>query len=154
RIRLIRWVTLFFISNIALFFAAGQLGVQIAVPFFLWVGIFNVMVIAQFWAFVNDLNTPEQGRRLLPVIGLGSSLGAWVGSVYAGDFIRATGPLQLMLVAAGILMLCVVVATLADRNHLRTAAGEPGTDATQPLESVGGFTLLRQQRYLTLIALM
>ena len=53
----------------------------IAVPFFLWVGIFNVMVIAQFWGFANDLNTLEQGKRLFPIIGLGSSLGAWFGSM-------------------------------------------------------------------------
>ena len=85
RIRLVRGVTLFFVSNIALFFVLGRLGVVIAVPFFLWVGIFNVMVIAQFWGFANDLNTLEQGKRLFPIIGLGSSLGAWLGSMYAGD---------------------------------------------------------------------
>ena len=26
------------------------------------------MVIAQFWAFVNDVYTVEQGKRLLPVV--------------------------------------------------------------------------------------
>src|SRR5262249_3036101 len=103
RIRLVRWVTVFFVSNIAVFYVLGRLGLHIAIPFFLWVGIFNVMVIAQFWAFVNDLNTPEQGKRLFPLIGLGSSLGAWVGSVYAGDIIRATGPFSLMLLAAIVL---------------------------------------------------
>src|SRR5262252_3156366 len=45
RIHLIRGVTLFFVFNIGAFFAAGTFGLPIAVPFFLWVGIFNVMVI-------------------------------------------------------------------------------------------------------------
>ena len=45
------------------------------------------MVIAQFWAFANDLYKQEQGKRLFPLIGLGSSLGAWVGSLYAGRLI-------------------------------------------------------------------
>ena len=45
------------------------------------------MVIAQFWAFANDLYTPEQGKRLFPLIGVGSSLGAWVGSVRAGQIV-------------------------------------------------------------------
>jgi len=94
RIRLVRWVTLFFVSNIALFFVAGRLGLPIAIPYFLWVGVFNVMVIAQFWAFANDLYTPEQGKRLFPIVGLGSSLGAWLGSVYAGDAIRAAAPFR------------------------------------------------------------
>src|SRR5215475_14102198 len=99
RIRLVRWVTLFFIANIVTFFIVGRLGVHIGIPFFLWVGIFNVMVISQFWAFVNDLYTTDQGKRLFPIVGLGSSLGAWAGSVYAGDFIRALGPYPLMLTA-------------------------------------------------------
>ena len=34
------------------------------------------MVIAQFWAFAADLYTPEQGKRIFPLIGVGSSLGA------------------------------------------------------------------------------
>ena len=37
------------------------------------------MAIAQFWAFANDIYTKEQGQRLFPLIGVGSSLGAWVG---------------------------------------------------------------------------
>jgi AAA family ATP:ADP antiporter len=47
RIQLLRWVTVFFVSNIALFFAAGRFGLHVGVPYFLWVGIFNVMVIKQ-----------------------------------------------------------------------------------------------------------
>lgn len=32
-------------------------GFRIGVLFFLWIGIFNLFVIAQFWAFANDLYT-------------------------------------------------------------------------------------------------
>ena len=85
---LVRWVTLFFIANIALFVIALQAGLHIGIVYFLWVGIFNVMVIAQFWAFANDLYTPEQGKRIFPLIGVGSSLGAWVGSVRAGQIVQ------------------------------------------------------------------
>jgi AAA family ATP:ADP antiporter len=154
RIQLVRWVTLFFASNILVFVLANRLGLQIAVPYFLWVGIFNVMVIAQFWAFVNDLYTPEQGKRLFPIVGLGSSLGAWLGSVYAGDVVRSTGPFPLMLIAAGVLVLCIVVASFVERRHARGDAPEQAADRARPLDKVGGFTLIRQQRYLMLIALM
>jgi AAA family ATP:ADP antiporter len=153
RIRLVRGVTLFFVSNIAVFFVLGRLGVLIAVPFFLWVGIFNVMVIAQFWGFANDLNTLEQGKRLFPVIGLGSSLGAWVGSMYAGDVIRATGPFPLMLIAAVVLTLSTVVASAIERSHNRAGSHEQA-EADGPLERVGGFEIIRHDRYLKLIALM
>jgi AAA family ATP:ADP antiporter len=154
RIQLVRWVTLFFVSNIAVFFVAGKLGLPIAVPYFLWVGIFNVMVIAQFWAFVNDLHTLDQGKRLFPLIGLGSNLGAWLGSVYAGDVIRVTGPFPLMLMAGAVLSSCLAVASFVDRRHTTTERAERPSESLRPLDKVGGFTLIRQQRYLMLIALV
>ena len=75
RMQLIQWVTLFFAANLVLFVLALSAGLRIGVVFFIWLGIFNVMVIAQFWAFANDLYTEEQGKRLFPLIGVGSSLG-------------------------------------------------------------------------------
>ena len=72
-----------------LFLLALSAGLHIGIAYFLWVGIFNLMVIAQFWAFANDLYTPEQGKRLFPLIGVGSSLGAWVGSVRAGQLMAS-----------------------------------------------------------------
>ena len=96
RVSLVTWVSLFFVSNIVLFGLANSAGVRIGIPYFLWVGIFNVMVIAQFWAFANDIYTPEQGKRLFPLIGVGSSLGAWLGSVRAGHLMEAYGPIRLL----------------------------------------------------------
>jgi AAA family ATP:ADP antiporter len=59
-----------------------------------------------------------------------------------------------MLLAAGVLMLCVGVVSLAERSNIRTQSPERVAEATQPLSRVGGFALIRQQRYLMLIALM
>ena len=67
RERLVTWVTLFFVGNVLLFALAYQAGLNIGIAYFLWVGIFNVMVIAQFWAFANDIFTAEQGKRLFPL---------------------------------------------------------------------------------------
>src|SRR5881396_3450381 len=64
RIRLINGVTAFFISNLAIFYLLGRLEFNLGVVFFLWVGLFNLMVVAQFWAFANDIYTEEQGKRL------------------------------------------------------------------------------------------
>ena len=94
--RLVRWVTLFFAVNLVLFVLAVQAGLHVGIAYFLWVGIFNLMVIAQFWAFADDIYTPEQGKRLFPLIGVGSSLGAWVGSVRAGDLVGTGGPTRLL----------------------------------------------------------
>jgi len=84
RVRLINGVIAFFISNLAIFYVLGRLQFQLGVVFFLWVGLFNLMLVAQFWAFANDIYTEEQGKRLFAIVGIGSSLGAIVGARIAG----------------------------------------------------------------------
>ena len=154
RAQLISWIPLFFISNILLFMLASRAGLGIGVPYFLWVGIFNVMVIAQFWAFANDIYTKEQGRRLFPLIGVGSSLGAWTGSVRAGNLMASSGPLRLLIGAAVILVICVILARIVDRTSRRATPSQAAT-AEEPLgEGPSGFTMLIQDRYLALIALL
>ena len=154
RERLVTWVTLFFVSNVLLFALAYQAGLRIGIPYFLWVGIFNVMVIAQFWALANDLFTPAQGKRIFPLIGVGSSLGAWVGSVRAGQVVSTSGPLRLLLGAAALLVVCTLLARLAGRHARKTESVEQAAVADKPLGKEGGFELIRKDRYLLLIALL
>jgi AAA family ATP:ADP antiporter len=153
RTRLVAGVTLFFASHLLLFIAAEKVGWHIGVPYFLWLGIFNVMVIAQFWAFANDLFTPDQGKRLFPLIGVGSSVGAWVGALRAGSIMSSLGPLRLLVGAGAILVLCAFLATVTSRMqsaHNRQTAKA----ADAPLGGEGGFELIRQDRYLILITLL
>ncbi len=152
RLKLLTWVTVFFASNIVVFFLFGRTGAHLGVLFFIWVGIFNVMAISQFWAFANDVYTPEQGKRLLAVVGVGSSLGAWLGSEYAKHFGRMVGPYALMLVAAGVLLLCVAVTRIVSALQVRRDSPDKAAEAQQPLGKEGGFELIRKDRYLMLIA--
>jgi AAA family ATP:ADP antiporter len=96
----VRWVTLFFMTTLALFIALSRDHHLIAVIYFVWIGIFSAMAIGQLWGFAADLYTPEEGKRLFPLIGLGSSLGAWIGSAQAGRIIVAFGPYTLMGIGA------------------------------------------------------
>ena len=153
--RLIKWVTLFFVACIGLFVLAVQAGLHIGIVYFLWVGIFNVMVIAQFWAFANDIFTPEQGKRIFPLVGVGSSLGAYLGSMRAGMIMKTGGPTELLIRGALLLGLCVVIAGILNRVASRAPASEKKaatTDAEKPLGKEGGFELIRKDRYLMLIA--
>lgn len=153
RMKLIGFVTAFFVMNLILFASLGSAGVGIGVAFFLWVGIFNMLMVAQFWAFANDLYTEEQGKRLFPIVGVGASLGAWVGSVSAQLVYRATGPYQLMLIAAGILVVCVVLTWLVNRREAQNATSG-ARRAKEPLDRKGALELLRKDRYLLLIAVL
>jgi AAA family ATP:ADP antiporter len=154
RVRLVRWVTLFFASNLVLFILAVQAGLHVGIAYFLWVGIFNLMAIAQFWAFANDLYTKEQGKRLFPLIGVGSSLGAWLGAVRAGDLVGTSGPIRLLVGAGVVLVACAFLAQLVDRVTRRAGSADQAAAAEEPLGREGGFELIRKDRYLLLIAVL
>ncbi|MFA9459281.1 NTP/NDP exchange transporter [Thiohalorhabdus methylotrophus] len=96
-------VTLFFISNLGLFYFLGTGGARLGLVFFIWLGIFNVTQIAQFWALAAHVHTVQSGQRLFAFIALGGSLGAVVGSQLAEWLFEVLGPFQLMLVAMGVL---------------------------------------------------
>ena len=152
RVRLVRTVTLFFVANLLLFIVAVRAGLHVGIPYFLWVGIFNLMAIAQFWALASDLYTKEQGQRLFPLIGVGSSLGAWVGAVRAGDVISRWGPTRLLAGAAVILVICTLLAELANRLTVRGESSTEAVNDDKPVGGAGGFELIRRDRYLMLIA--
>lgn len=153
RIQLIQWVTLFFAGNLCLFLLALSAGLHIGIIYFLWVGIFNVMVIAQFWGFAADLYSEEQGKRLFPLIGVGASLGAWMGSVRAGALVKSAGSSRLLLGGAVILLICVVLARIA--NRLKVPGIHGAKQAGEKLKAgPSGFSMLITDRYLTLMALL
>src|SRR4051812_13125322 len=72
RARLLVGVTLFFTACIELFAVAVAARVPyVGVAFFIWVGIFNMSLVAQFWSFANDIYSKEAGDRLFPFIAAG-----------------------------------------------------------------------------------
>jgi AAA family ATP:ADP antiporter len=151
RIRLINGVTGFFASNLVIFYILGQLAISFGLLFFLWAGLFNLMLVAQFWSFTNDVYTQEQGARLFAIIGLGSSLGAIVGAGAAGRLFLWLGAYPMMLIAAGLLVVCMV---LTNCIHRREAKSVRVPRPRQVLKPVGGFQLILRHRYLLLIALL
>jgi ATP:ADP antiporter, AAA family len=154
RVQLVQWVTLFFVSNLLLFSLAVGAGLRVGIVYFLWVGIFNVMVIAQFWAFANDLYTKDQGKRLFPLIGVGSSLGAWVGSVRAGQVVEMFGPQRLLLAGAAILGVCVVLSRLVDRVTRRASREDAKQADAKIAGGKNGFSMIAADKYLGLIAVL
>jgi AAA family ATP:ADP antiporter len=156
RLRLITWVTLFFIANLVVFYLLGRAKTpHLGVAFFLWVGIFNLMIVAQFWSFANDVYTPEQGKRLFAIVAFGSSLGAIVGAWVAKPLIGALGTTTPLIVAAALLgaSLFLTRAVHAREHRAYGAGGRPVSDA-EPLGRDGGFQLVLRERYLLLIALL
>ncbi|XYH94851.1 NTP/NDP exchange transporter [Sorangium sp. So ce1128] len=152
RMQLTTALTLFFAGNLVLFFFLARLGVPLGVPFYLWVGCFSLTVIAQFWSFANDIYTPEQGKRLFAIVGIGSSLGAMFGAQIAKRVYVPIGPYNMMLVAAGVLLACLWLTYLVHRNDLASPGGEKAAADAPPGGASGGFKIIARDRYLLLIA--
>ena len=157
RIRLINGVSLFFISHLVIFALLGQAGVpHLGIPFFLWISIFSLMVLAQFWGFANDLYTHEQGKRLFAIVGIGSSVGAVAGSqVYKFLQQRKVDDFEKMLVAAVLLLACLALTNLIHQREKGRAPSEARRrEAEQPLGKDGGYQLVFRHRYLLFIGLL
>lgn len=154
RIQLVTWATLFFVSHLGVFFLLGNAGLRIGIPFYLWTGVFNVFVVAQFWAFANDIYAKAQGERLFPIIGVGASLGAWVGTAVIGDIFEAVGPYVAMLIGAAVLVLCVGITRIVNRRGSGRDEPQQAAEAAAQFSKEGGFALVWRSRYLRYIALL
>ena len=168
---LITWTTSFFISNLGLFYllhAGGMAKKPMGILFFVWVGIFNYFVIAQFWGFANDLYSDEAGKRTFPLVALGATLGGLIATLPFMKTLRnglgGNWEFKLMLIAGFLLFLCIVLARKIHRRDVRRTCEERGPGVAgaaakpcvqeQPLEAGGGFRLIFKSRYLLLIAVM
>jgi AAA family ATP:ADP antiporter len=167
RLRLVVGVTLFFASHLVLFFAASQYEPfrrNLGPVFFVWVGVFNMMVVAQLWSFANDLFDSEQGKRLFPLVALGATLGAAFGSKIAGWLVEPLGVYVLLLVGASVLAVCAVLFVVSERLSVALRRRGPGPAPAAANASIlpreppneprrGAFGLVVGNRYLLAIAL-
>jgi AAA family ATP:ADP antiporter len=176
RHKLVVGVTLFFASHLVLFWVLSKIPSvekNLGLVFFVWVGIFSMMVVAQFWAFANDLYTQEQGKRLFALVGIGASVGAALGA-YVTTFLKDTlglGIYELLLVSGGLLVGCAVLTQLAHAREQRGKKQNPAhpfrdmpvSKRTDPAagdgeskesgEKAGAFALVFGHKYLLLIAI-
>src|SRR5512132_2888475 len=139
RTKLLVGVTLFFVACIELFAAAVTARVPyVGVAFFVWVGIFNISLVAQFWSFANDLYSKERGARLFPLIVIGMTAGAPLGSLAAGRLFHSGLAPELILQVSAVL-LTVTAGLYLLVNARETAQGAAPQEA---MPGPSGFALV------------
>ena len=160
RIRLINLVTAFFITTLVGFFIVVSNGLYpaaVAIAFYVWIGVFSLMVIAQFWSFANDLYTPEEGKRLFAIVGFGGSVGAATGALITTQLSKQFGVEPMMLIATAMLGACVLLTNVIharDRRRVKNTASAAGAAPEQSIGGRGGFQLVLASRYLLAIGLL
>jgi AAA family ATP:ADP antiporter len=155
RAKLIFGVTLFFVLNLEVFSAAfGGNPKLVALAYFIWVGIFNNSAVAQFWSFANDLYRRDAGERLFPIVAIGATLGAPLGSKLSEILFEAgVRPALMLQIAAGLLLVQLVLYALIQAREVKRRA-EAASTAEAPIPPGGGFGLVFANPYLRLIAVL
>lgn len=158
RIRLMTTMQLIFMGCLIAFYVLAQAEAPIGLAFYLWLGIFNVLVISNFWSYANDLYTEEEGKRLFAVIGVGASIGAIVGAFVPHALHSVIGIHGLFIVSICGLGLSIVLYRFVDRRErarkeLVRENKKAKADDT-PKDKKGGFTLVMRDRYLRVLAIM
>jgi AAA family ATP:ADP antiporter len=148
---LITRATLFCISNMVIFWFFqpnlffGELPWS-GIVFYLWVGMFGVFVVAQFWTFCADVYTDERGKRMLPMIAIGATSGAAAGSWIVGQLLASeiVGTKALLLVATVPLLASIALTRIVDGRERATAPpteGDSPEAGKEPSERGLGFLL-------------
>ena len=167
RVTLFTRATLFCISNMVIFwflqpnFFFEQLPLS-GIVYYLWVGMFGVFVVAQFWTFCADVYDDERGKRMLPFIAVGATAGAAVGS-WIVDRLVDSGlvPTEALLLAATapLVVSILLVQQVSKRQPGETDAAPTPKAASEPEElqeaSIwSGAKLVLVSRFLLLAALV
>lgn len=153
RSSIINRVLLFFASNLLIFIFLDFLNFNIGMAFYVWLGIFSVMVVAQFWAFAADSYNVRVGQRLFGILAVGSTLGALIGSKIAGPIFPYVGVTGVMIIATFLILLSLFL-TMKTPNAIPMVAANTETTQTEhkPNQWLDGFSVIFQNKYLMLIA--
>ena len=153
--QLTRYVTLFFLSNLLVFLILGRAGVEIGFAYYVWVGVYNVLITAQFWAFAADSYNVKSGQRLFPVIMVGATVGSLAAPYLSGAAFPLVGPWPLMLAAIILLSLTLPLVSLGRRLIPSGSASRESQSGQQNNGGwLGGMSFVFSDRYLLLLALL
>lgn len=149
------WVTAFFVANLVGFSIAARLGVDIGFIYYVWVGVFGVTIVAQFWAHAADAFDVGSGQRVFPMIMAGATLGGLAGPLVVRALYNPAAPGSLLLVAT-VLLAATLPLIGWTRDSVPRASRSRATEAAPRTRGgrvgLGGFALILRDRYLLLLA--
>ena len=151
--RLVQLVTIFFIATLLIFYFIYESGRLMHFPFYIWVGIYGTMLIAQFWALAAGHFNVKSGQRLFGLLVAGVALGALVGPLTVSIFTESIGHGGMMLLVAGSLVITLFLIGPGLNAIPEGSRSTAARDDDQRKSSVfGGFVTVLKDHYLTLIA--
>ncbi|HKP03255.1 MAG TPA: MFS transporter [Chthoniobacterales bacterium] len=129
----------FFIANLVIFYLLMRALPSAQQPllarcFFVWVSVFNLFATTVFWAFMTDLFTAEQGKRLFGFIAVGGSLGGILGPIITASLVHRVTTGVFLLICAVMLE----IAAQAVRFFPSNPAGQEQPQSQSSEKPMGG----------------
>ncbi|MEJ2061069.1 MAG: MFS transporter [Gammaproteobacteria bacterium] len=160
RHRLLPLVYAFFIVNLLIFYGLLRVDAwraDAARAFFIWLSVFNLFAVSVFWSFMADLYTNSQAKRLFGLIAAGGSAGALLGPTLTTLLVIPLGPVNLLLVAAVLLLFAMLCIGRLNRWAHEAGAGHAATGRPPEEGPIAGglwsgIACLLRSRYLLGIA--
>lgn len=134
----------FFMLNLLIFLvlfsvSKGSANIWVGRAFFIWTSVFNLFVVSVFWAFMVDLFTTGESKRLFGIIAAAATVGGILGAGMTATTVQHLGVPTLLLIAAALLE----VGVFSARRLSRMSAGAPqpaagGSKSADPETPIGG----------------
>ncbi len=151
RLRVVLGSCLLFIGLLILFrVMLESTSAVAAIGFYIFVDIFSVILVEQFWSLTNTITEAEDGRRSYWFVGTGGLVGGVIGGVLAASLLHYTP-----MTTADLLLSCAVLLVIV--FGLNMLMGRMGLyveikSIDGPVQMANGWRALIQSRYLILIA--
>ena len=151
----------FFAATFIGFYVAGStLGDNDLVnrAYYVWLSVFSLYHLSVFWTFMSGLYNKDQAKRLFSIIAMGASAGAIVGPSIPTFFADNIGTLNLLLIAAFLLMIPIpLIWKLEQLRSSQLGNDDVSADLSGDQRLAGnpfsGFTNFIQNPYLLAIGL-
>lgn len=153
RIQVVLGSLLGFAALLVLFrLALDQANTASVVMFYIFVDLFSVVLVEQFWSLANSVTAHAEGRKSYWFIASGGLVGGVLGGLVSAALIRHTSltTVDLLLSCAALLVVAAIANFFMSRHQLLSEV--PGE--TQVKLAGEGLKAVLANRYLVLIALV
>jgi HEAT repeat protein/MFS family permease len=125
---------------------------------YLWLAAVQVLIVTHSWTYLGSLFTGRQAKRLLPLIGIGASVGAIIGGAAVGPAARQLGTANLLGISAVLLAIALPLLWLVpepgrDEDEVSEGENRGESEIRSFVRGAGlGFRWIRRERLLRLLA--
>lgn len=125
----------FMVSYVVYTFLVPEPGDGTVWSFYLFGDLFSTLMVATFFAFLNDSMSPDSAKRLYGLIGLGGVTGGVFGTTFVSAWINDITLANWLWICFGLAVIIIIVAWQAGRLVPRIASLPPEKELA-PLEPV------------------